>query len=415
MELNLKERKKLTAITAKKYRNARKKDKTRILDTFIEQTKYERKYAIHILANEGSIRQTEKHLRFKVTHKSKRKRVYPVIYDKAVKAALILIWEAFNWQCGKLLAPFLHANIDRIVAESQFISPDEVTAKLRMISAATIDRLLKSNKGKQGNKGTCGTKPAVTHLKDMIPALSHRECAEQEGGLWQIDLVQHDGGNSSGEFCYTLTITEVKNEWTVHYALKNKAFTWVFQALDDAYSHLPLPIRILHPDNGSEFINNALMLWCKKKGIILTRSRGNRKNDNCFVEQKNGATVRKPIGYLRYSGEQGVTALQAVYTHYDRLFNFYYLGRKLISKERVGGKIKRVYDKAQTPYDRVLSSANISDEIKQRLMIMKSNIDLMTEMKKMQQALDKLPSFAEPVPEFVSKPGMKPLRFGSYG
>jgi transposase InsO family protein len=233
--------------------------------------------------------------------------------------------------------------------------------------------------------------------------------------LWQIDLVQHDGGNPSGEFCYTLTVTEVKNAWTVHYALKNKAFTWVNKALDDACLHLPLPVQILHSDNGSEFINHALMNWCKQKGILLTRSRSSKKNDNCFVEQKNGATVRKHIGYLRYSGDKGVAALQAVYTHYDRLFNYFYPGRKLVSKERAGAKIKKTYDKPQTPFDRALSSPTIPEEVKQRLQFIKKGISVMTEMKKMQNALDKLPSFADPVPEFVSKPKMKPLRFGSLG
>ena len=215
--------------------------------------------------------------------------------------------------------------------------------------------------------------------------------------------------------CYTLTITEVKNAWTVHYALKNKAFTWVFQALNDACLQLPLPVRILHSDNGSEFINHALLSWCRQKGIALTRSRGSKKNDNCFVEQKNGATVRKQIGYLRYSGDCGVAALQAVYTHYDRLFNFFYSGRKLVSKERIVSKIKRTYDKPQTPFDRAMSSAATSEKIKRHLNSLKKRISLMGEMKQMQIALDKLPSFAEPVPEFVFKPCMKPLRFGSYG
>jgi len=415
MELDLRERQKLTAITAKKYRTAKKSEKTKILDTFIEQTKYNRKYAIHIFANEGKIKPIGRQLRFRITHKNKKKRVYPVVYDKEVLDALIFVWEAFNYQCGKLLAPFLHANIESIAREPYFNISDKAIAKLCKISGATIDRLLKPFKAALKIKGTCGTKPAPQHLKKLVPMLSHFECIEQGDGLWQIDLVQHDGGNSSGEFCYTLTITEVKNAWTVHYVLKNKAFTWVYQALNAACSQLPLPVRILHSDNGSEFINHALVLWCKQQGITLTRSRGSKKNDNCFVEQKNGATVRKQIGYLRYSGDKGVTALQSVYTHYDRLFNFFYTGRKLLSKERIGGKLKRTYDKPQTPFDRAMFSANTPEEIKRHLKSMKKRINLMTEMKKMQEALDKLPASAEPVPEFFYKPGMKPLRFGSNG
>jgi len=138
-------------------------------------------------------------IRLKSTHKSKRKRLYPAYYDKIVQGALLLIWEAFNCQCGKLLAPFLRANIDSIILESQFNAGDEVTAKLRKISASTIDRLLKPSKAKMKIKGTSGTRAAAQHMKNLIPMLSHFQCLEQGDGLWQIDLVQHDGGNPSGE------------------------------------------------------------------------------------------------------------------------------------------------------------------------------------------------------------------------
>jgi len=383
----LKDRKKLTAVTARKYRTAEKRKKTQILDTFIGQTGFNRKYAIHILANESKIKPVGKKVRVKITHKRDRKRVYPVTYDKAVQEALALIWEAFNWQCGKLLAPFLRSNVDTIAKEPKFNSGKEVIAKLKKISASTIDRLLKPLKAKLKIKGACGTKPAQRHLKKLVPMLSHFECIEHGEGLWQIDLVQHDGGNPSGEFCYTLTVTEVKNAWTVHYALKNKAHTWVNQALDDACLQLPLPVGVFHSDNGSEFINYALVNWCGQKGIKLTRSRSGKKNDNCFVEQKNGATVRKQIGYMRHSGDKGVAALQAVYMHYDRLFNYFYPGRKLVSQERVGAKIKKTYDKPQTPFERAISSPNIPDVIKQRLLSIKKHISLMSEMKRCRSLL----------------------------
>ena len=231
MELSLKERQKLTRITAKKYRLSTKKEKSKILDTFIGQTGYGRKYAIHILANEGKVKSVGKKVKAVITHKTKKKRVYPVIYGEDVLEALEPVWRAFNYQCGKLLAPFLHANIDSIVSHPKFKCADEVLAKLRKISASTIDRLLKKTKAKMNIKGTSGTKAAKGHIKSQIPVMSHFECKEQGPGVWQIDLVQHDGGNASGEFCYTLTITEVNTPWTVHYALKNKAFKWVYEAL----------------------------------------------------------------------------------------------------------------------------------------------------------------------------------------
>jgi len=413
MELTLKDRQKLTRVTAKKYRLSGKKEKTKILDTFIEQTKYGRKYAIHILANEGKVKPLDKKVRLKTTHRSDRKRIYPRFYDDAVKNALVPIWEAFNYQCGKLLAPFLHANIDCIGTDPRFDFCDEVIIKLRNISAATIDRLLKKNKASMKIKGTNGTKPAKGHIKSLIPVMSHFECKEQGPGVWQIDLVQHDGGNATGEFCFTLTITEVHTPWTVHYVLRNKAFKWVYEALDHAISVLPLPVLILHPDNGSEFINNALLAWCNAKKITLTRSRNNRKNDNCFVEQKNFASVRKIVGYARFSGDKGVLALQDVYAHYDKLLNFFYPCQKLLSKERKGSKVKKTYDKPASPFDRVIASPDFSQEVKNDLISQKKQINLMAEMAQMQKAIDRLSSSAEPVPVFISKGGLKPLHFGS--
>jgi hypothetical protein len=413
MELSLKERQNLTQVTARKYRRSTKKEKSKILDTFTTQTGYGRKYAIHILANEGTVKAVGKRLKVKISHKTKKRRVYPVKYGTDVLDALRPVWEAFNYQCGKLLAPFLHANIDRIAQDVHFSCSAEVKAKLRTISASTIDRLLKKTRAAMRIKGTSGTKAAKGHIKSLIPVMSHFECAEHGPGVWQIDLVQHDGGNASGEFCYTLTITEVHTPWTVHYALKNKAFKWVHEALDDAFRTLPLPVLMLHPDNGSEFINNALFAWCKEKGIALTRSRGNRKNDNCFVEQKNWASVRKISGYARFCGEGGVAALQAVYTHYDKLLNYFYPCQKLLSKQRIGSTVKKTYDKPASPFDRAIESDGFTGETKNRLIAQKKRINLMAEMRRMQTAIDRLASLAEPVPVFVSKSSMKPLRFGS--
>jgi len=413
MELTLKERKKLTHLTSKKYRKAGKREKTAILNTFISQTGYERKYAIHLLANEEIVKPVHKAARLVTAHASGSRRVYEKIYDGAVLDALALIWEAFNFQCGKLLAPFLHANINSIACEPKFAVTEQVRLKLGKISAATIDRILKKEKAKRRIKGTSGTTQAKGHIKSLIPVMSHFQCVQQGAGLWQIDLVQHDGGNPSGEFCFTLTITEVKNCWTIHYPLRNKAFRWVYKALDHAITVLPLPVRILHSDNGSEFINNALLLWCQQHNIKLTRSRSNRKNDNCFVEQKNYASVRKIVGYLRFSDEKGLAALQDVYSAYDNLLNYFYPCQKLLAKERAGSKVKKTYDKPQTPFDRAVYDSELPNEFKNILISKKAALNLMNEMAIMNKAIDRLPALADPVPEFVSKRALKPLLFGS--
>jgi hypothetical protein len=160
MELQLKDRKKLTQVTAKTYQKAKKSMKSKILDTFIDQTGYERKYAIHLLANEGRVQFIGKKLKAQASQKSRKKRMYATMYDDAVRDALVPLWLAFNCLCGKILAPFLHANVDCIAASPRFALTPIVQEKLSHISAATIDRLLRKTKQQLRIKGTSGTRPA---------------------------------------------------------------------------------------------------------------------------------------------------------------------------------------------------------------------------------------------------------------
>jgi hypothetical protein len=212
-----------------------------------------------------------------------------------------------------------------------------------------------------------------------------------------------------------LAITGLATCRTVRYALKNKAFAWIFQALNDALSLLPLPVRILRSGNGSEFINHALKRRCQQNGIELARSRSGKKNDNCWVEQKNCAPVRKTVGCGRYAGEKGVTALDTVYGSYDNLLNYFYPCQKLPTKERTGSKARKTYGQPQTPFDRAIARPGLPQQTKDRLRSKKTALNLMEIMGHMQSALDTLPGLADPVPVFVSKKRLKPLLFGSYG
>jgi len=203
---------------------------------------------------------------------------------------------------------------------------------------------LRKEKARARVKGTRGMKPAKSHIKALIPVMSHFDCAKQGAGLWQIDLVQHDGGNPSGEFCHTLTVTEVANCWTAHYPLQNKAFKWVYEAM-----------------------NRAL------------------------------------------------ATLGAVHSYYDSLLNYFYPCQKLLEKERDGSKVRKAYDKPRTLFDRIVSDGEVPGELRDKLVARKAAINLVAEMEAMQKAIDRLPSFADPVPEFVPKRGLKPLLFGSRG
>ena len=149
-----------------------------------------------------------------------------------------------------------------------------------------------------GLRGRSHTKPG-TLLKSQIPIRTWSEWAEDTPGFVEIDLVGHEGGNSFGEFCFTLTMTDVATGWTVNRSVKNKAAIWVTEAIDHARG-FPFPVLGIDSDNGSEFINAHLFEYCAEQKITFTRSRPGNKNDGAHVEQKNWTHVRELVGYLRF-------------------------------------------------------------------------------------------------------------------
>jgi hypothetical protein len=314
------------------------------------------------------------------------------------------LWQNFNWQCGQLFAPFLRLNLDIIRQTEKYAMTDIVAAKLKKISPRTIDRLLRKPKQQMKIRGTSGTKP-VRLLHRAIPIVTWFDYATRPTGYFQIDLVQHDGGNPSGEFCYTLTMTDVKTGWTIHFALMNKAALWVKNALEMAISLLPMGLKGIHSDTGSEFINEPVDIWCQRHGVQFTRGRPTHKNDNCYVEQKNYATVRKIVGYARYENEVGVAALQAVYAAYDPLLNLYYPCMKQISCERVGAKKKRHYDAAKTPFQRLLEQpfkdVLEGNRVKQDALKLKDAISIVSQTDALGKAVDHLLASAHTVPAVV--------------
>ena len=178
----------------------------------------------------------------------------------------------------------------------------DVREKLMKISAATIDRLLASEREKINGRRVSHTKPG-TLLKSQITIRTFADWNEQEPGFVEIDLVWHEGGNASGDFCQTLDVTDVYSGWTETRAVRNKAQVWVVEALDVIAGRLPFTLKGIDSDNGSEFINAHLMSYCEQRGLTFTRARSGRKNDNCYAEQKNYSVVRRAVGYCRYEGE----------------------------------------------------------------------------------------------------------------
>ncbi len=370
MGLTMSERKALTKQTAVRYRKSEKKQKGKILDEFVAATGYTRKYAGWILCNVGKkkIVYLNGEVVELVVGQPRRKRRKPRerIYDEAVFKALKKIWAMFDCICGKRLVVVLRTMLPVLEKFGEIDLSEEISAKLRQISAATIDRMLAKEKQKLRIKGRGHTKPG-TLLKNQIPIRTFSGWDESKPGFVELDLVGHEGGISQGEFCFTLNLTDVETGWTEPRAIKNKAQKWTFEALMHIKQRLPFDLLGIDSDNGSEFINFHLYDYCNKNNIEFTRSRAYRKNDNCFVEQKNNSVVRRYTGYFRYDTDKQLHLLNAIYDQARLLVNFFQPSMKLVSKTREGAKVRRRYDEPKTPHQRLMQSPHIPQTVKNQL------------------------------------------------
>lgn len=348
--LTMAERKAVTKQAARRYERASKSAKSKILDELCELTGWSRGNARRAL--KGSAGHP-----WRV--RTRPSRLRPRIYDEEVLAPLRLVWATLGGPSGKRLAPFMAEAVQAMCRHGELEVSPEARRKLERVSAATIDRLLASERRRLRVRGRSGTKPGSL-LRRQVPIRTFAEWDDAAPGFCEIDLVAHDGGDPRGQFCQTLTATCVATGWTEVRALQNKAQRWVFEALGDVESLLPFPLRGLDSDNGSEFINNQLVSWCAEQQITFTRSRPWRKNDNCFVEQKNWAVVRQAVGYGRYDTPRELAILSELYERLVVYVNFFQPQMKLREKTRQGAKVTRRYDLARTPLQRLLGSGALS-------------------------------------------------------
>jgi len=232
MRLTMKARQEVTKASAGQYRGASKKEKSKILDQFIATTGYSRWYARLVLRHEGRRVQTDKQTIVVVERKSSIKRKRGRYYDEKVQTALVKLWRIMDYICGKRLQPALPELLPVLERHNEFNCDRETRAKLLRISAASIDRLLRAERGKYELRGRTGTKPG-TLLKKQIPIRTFAEWDEQRPGFVEIDLVAHDGGIGAGDYCQTLDLTDIATTWTETLAVRNKAQAWVLAALKE--------------------------------------------------------------------------------------------------------------------------------------------------------------------------------------
>jgi transposase InsO family protein len=332
-----------------------------MLDEFCSNSGYNRKYAIRLLNGPVPQRQRERRVRGRRPQ-----------YSRQAVSILEAVWEAAGNPWSVRLKALLPSWLPWI--RKRYRVSAEIEKQLLGISARQMDRRLEAKKREQKRRIYGHTKPGRL-LKHHIPVKTDSWDVTTPG-FAEIDLVAHSGNSAEGDFAYTLNLTDIHTGWTESRALLGKSQVAVQQALEQIQASLPFRLLGLDSDNGSEFINWHLKHWCEQNKIQLTRGRPYKKDDNAHIEQKNWTHVRKLLGWERYDSKAAVEAINAVYRDELRLWlNLYLPSVKLQKKVRVGSKVRRVYDAAQTPLERVLVSATSHPKRVAELKKLRSSLD----------------------------------------
>ncbi|HTK81431.1 MAG TPA: transposase family protein [Bacteroidota bacterium] len=372
----MRERQAIIRELAPKFRQAKsKKERSQIVDQCVSITGYTRWYATYALRLCGKeitriidgqrVVFIPGHARSPGSPR-KRKSQYN---SPALLEALKYFWALSDGLCGKRLVAFIAQTFSALKRDGElpWLEKDPALgSQLLRISAATLDRLLATTKAKVQLKGRSTTRPG-TLLKYHIPVRTHSDWNEHQPGFCEADLVAHDGGSAYGDFIQSLNLVDIATCWTEPIAVQNKAQCHVFAALQQVRQRLPFKLLGLDSDNGSEFINHQLVRYCDTEKISFTRSRPYRKNDNCFVEQKNYSIIRRTVAYYRYDSPEQLALLNEFYLSLRLYVNFFQPVMKLTEKIRTGSHLTRRYDVPKTPYHRLLDHSSVEDSIKDAL------------------------------------------------
>ena len=340
-----------------RYQRAGRRHKTRILDEFCATCDYHRKSALRLL-------------RGPLAAPGSRARPGPKrTYDPVVLLPVLkVIWLASDQLCSKLLKAALPEWLDYYERQHAPLA-EEVKEKLRAISPAQIDRLLRPARVGHGKKGLGTTRPG-TLLRHQVPTRGGPADTSQPGTV-AVDTVAHCDDTTAGNYVNSLTFTELFSGWTENRAVWNKSSHAILGQLKELEAVVPFKMTSFHSDNGSEFLNWPLHEYLTGRPLKVpwTRSRAYRKNDNAHCEQKNWTHVRQLLGYERFGHPELVPLLNDLYgQEWSQYQNHFRPTFKLEQREKQEGKtVKRYEKKPQTPYQRLLESAATPAATKERL------------------------------------------------
>jgi Integrase core domain len=376
-----------------RYQAASSRAKKQILHEFIAVSGYHPKYAVHLLnADGGAV--------------PRRGRVRPTIYDDAAKQALIVLWEASDRICGKRLKPLLRILLPALERHGHLKLDDVIRGKVLAMSAATIDRLLRTARKATRTRKLRRVTPEI---RRRIAVRTFADWNEPPPGSMEMDLVAHCGETNRGSYVHSLVLTDIASGWTECSPLVVREGSLLVEALERVRLGLPFPLQALDVDNGSEFVNETMIQYCLRNGIELTRSRPYRKNDQAWIEQKNGAIVRKLLGYRRFEGIAAAQALARLYGASRLFVNFFQPSFKLAEKHRQGAQVTKRYHPPQTPSERLLLDDRVTGAIKVKLREVANALDplqLLEEIRAMQSHMVVLAEGGKPQASSTPEPNL---------
>ena len=379
------------AVQRERYLTATRAAKGALLDEVVAVTGLHRKAAIRLL------RRTPR----APTARARAGR--PRVYGAAVAAAVEVMWQATGHIGPHRLHPFVPELLDRLTRDGELRLAPEGDKLVRHVSPATLGRLLGPARATRPRRGATTTRVG-TWLRHEIPIRTFTEWDDAGPGFLEIDLVAHCGTSTQGFYLCTLCAVDIATAWVELEAIWGKRHERVGGGVHRVRQRLPMPLLGLDSDNGSEFINQSLYDYCRQGGITFTRSRAWKKNDSAHVEQKNGAVVRQLVGYDRFASKAAHAQLAHVYRLARLHVNFFQPVQKLVTKQRDGARVHRVYDRAQTPYQRLCASGVLPPRVREDLEALYQRLHPLQLRRELEAALDRLWTLAAPDPHRPAPP-----------
>jgi hypothetical protein len=314
-----------------------------------------------------------------------------------VAAVAEVLWEASGRIGPHRLQPFVPELLGRLVRCGELRVPPAVEKQVQQASRATLARLLAPARARWPRRGATVTHPSAW-LRQQIPIRTFTEWDDARPGFCEVDLVAHCGSSTQGFYLCTLCVVDIATAWVELEAVWGKGQDRVGSAIHHVWARGPVPLVGLDSDNGSEFINRGLLDWCRRHAVTFTRSRAWKKNDSAHVEQKNGAVVRHLVGYDRFASRAAYQQLGRVYRLARLHVNFFQPVEKLVRKTRDGARARRVYDRAQTPYQRLCATGVLPADRRRELEALYQRLNPLQLRRDLEREVERLGTLAAPDP-----------------